>query len=155
MTRPGAHKYRYHWGGGGVDVGRRRFDEIMGRLLVGRDNLQKLESRLSEWRSSQDYPAMREALKAVARIHESALSTRGEAAKLQLVRASFLSHRLVARALRMQSKLQSALRKAPPPEPLPPKPKLQLGGPSVREQSNRVRKFDRSKPQHRARIDKS
>lgn len=135
MTRMGAHKYHYHWGGGGVDVGRRRFDEIMGLLLVGHDDLRKLESCLSEWRCSPDYPAMREALKAVTRIHRSALSTGHIATKLQLIRAGHLSRRLVKKAVRTQSKLRSMLRNAPPPEPPAQKPKLRLGGLSLREMS--------------------
>jgi len=161
MTRPGAHKYHYQWGGGGVDIGRPRFDEIMGRLLVGHLDLEKLESRLSEWRRSPDYPAMREAFNTVTRMRRDAVSTGHIAKRLQLIRAGHLSRRLAAKALRAQSKLRSMLQNAPPPEPAAPKPKLRLGGLSLREQSGRplppdpAPRFGRSKLHRRSRASKS
>jgi len=161
MTRRGAHKGGYQWGGGGIDIGRRRFDEIMGQLFVGHEDLRKLESRLSEWRCNLDFPAMREALKAVRRIHRGAVSNGHHATKLQLIRAGHLSRRLVGKALRAKTTLQSMLRNAPPPEPVAPKPKLRLGGPSLREQSKRPLppgsepRFRRSKPRRKSGSSKS
>ena len=160
MTRPGAHKYHYQWGGGGVDIGRPRFDEIMGRLLVGHLDLEKLESRLPEWRRSPDYPAMREAFNMVTRMRRDAVSTGNIAKRLQLIRADHLSRRLAEKALRAQFKLRSMLRNAPPPEPAP-RPNLRLGGPSLREQSGRplppdpAPRISRSKPRRRSPASKS
>lgn len=90
---------------------------------------------------------MFEALNEATCIHKSALSTKEEAAKLQLLRAGFLSLRLATRAERMQSRLRVALRNCPPqPES---ENKLRLGGLSAREQSERARKVGRSRPQRK------
>ena len=137
MTRPGSHEGAYHWGGGGVDIGRQRFDEIMSQLFASHEKINKIQNCLPQWRHSPDYSAMREAFEEVKLIHRSAISAGRQVTRLQLIRAGHQSRRLKEKAIRTQAKLWELLRNAPPPEPVAQQPKVPLGGLSLRERSGR------------------
>jgi hypothetical protein len=136
MTRRGAHKGGYTWGGGGVDIGKDKYDAIMGDLIGAEIDLDKFKGRLSEWRSNPDKILVREALKAVYQIRLLAISTHRKAKRLKLNRATHLARKLEAAASYIYRQLSSIQRQVPQGPGAPPKVKLRLGGPSIREQSN-------------------
>jgi hypothetical protein len=113
MTRRGAHKGGFNWGGGGIDVGRQRYNEIMGALIVCESDLKKLEAQLSHWPHGRDFAAVREALNTATRLHRSAQYNGGQAKKFQLVRATYLARKNLVKASRIQTLLSSILQDAP------------------------------------------
>ncbi len=113
MTRRGAHRGGFSWGGGGIDIGRQRYTEIMGALDACESDLKKLGTLLSHWPHGPDVGAVREALDIATRLHQGAQYYGRQAQKFQLVKASRVAPKLIAKASLLRKRLISILEHTP------------------------------------------